>query len=192
MPPEVDDYCIGGCEWSRPSVASLCGHSSNIDCLYRTSICTIQGETESFVSRPPIELISILTCPRVAQTTVPKPAPVRITEEEHMQKGLLGSLDEEAFKKLPEVGAAPDMINDHLPSNLDYLDESFGTAAGFREIRDDEFDEEDIPVSDANAEGVLSSVGGETIRILSDSGIKIVEHHFDNLPPMLSTILHSE
>lgn len=121
--------------------------------------------------------------PSVAQTTVPKPAPVRITEEEHMQKGLLGSLDEEAFKKLPEVGAAPDMINDHLPSNLDYLDESFGTAAGFREIRDDEFDEEDIPVSDANAEGVVSSVGGETIRILSDSGIKIVEHHFDNLPP---------
>lgn len=106
-----------------------------------------------------------------------------ITGDEHLQKGLLGSLDEEAFKRLPEVGAAPDMINDDLPSNPDYLDESFGAAAGFREIRDDEFDEEDIPVLDSNAEGVLSNVGGETIRILSDSVIKIVEHHFDNLPP---------
>ena len=102
-----------------------------------------------------------------------------------MQKGLLASLDEEAFKTLPEVGAAPDMINDYhyLPSNPDYLDESFGAAAGFREIGDDEFDEEDIPASNTNDEGVLSNVGGETIRILSDSGIKAVEHHFDRLPP---------
>lgn len=75
------------------------------------------------------------------------------------------------------------MISDDLPNNPDYLDESFGAAAGFREIRDDEFDEEDILVSDANAEGVISNVGGETVRILSDSGINIVEHHFDNLPP---------
>lgn len=122
-------------------------------------------------------------CHRVAQASVSKRTPMTITEDEHLQKGLLGSLDEEAFKALPEVGAAPDMINDYLPSNPDYLDESFGAAAGFREIRDDEFDEEDIPASDANAEGVLSNVGGETVRIFSDSGIKIVEHHFDNLPP---------
>ncbi|KAF9650852.1 hypothetical protein BDM02DRAFT_3092255 [Thelephora ganbajun] len=121
--------------------------------------------------------------PSVAQAPVSKRAPMTITEDEHMRKGLLRSLDEEAFKMLPEVGAAPDMINDDLPSNPDYLDESFGAAAGFREIRDDEFDEEDIPVSNANAEGVTSDVGGETIRMLSDSGIKIVEHHFDNLPP---------
>lgn len=119
-------------------------------------------------------------CFRVAQSSVSKRAPMAITED---GKGLLGSLDEEAFKTLPEVGAAPDMINDDLPSNLDYLDESFGAAAGFREIRDDEFDEEDFPASNANAERVVSNVGGETIRILSDSGIKIVEHHFDNLPP---------
>jgi len=106
-----------------------------------------------------------------------------VSEGEHIQTGLLSSLDEEAFKTLPEVGAAPDMINDDLPNNPDYLDESFGAAAGFREIEDDEFDEGDIPASDANAEGFVSNIGGETIRMLSDSGIKIVEHHFDNLPP---------
>lgn len=128
-------------------------------------------------------MINSKTYSRIAQAPVPKRAPMTISEDEHIQKGLLGSLDEEAFKTLPEVGAAPDMINDDLPSNLDYLDESFGAAAGFREIEDDEFDEEDIPVSDANAEGGVSNIGGETIRMLSDSGIKIVEHHFDNLPP---------
>jgi len=120
---------------------------------------------------------------RVIQTPVPKRTPVTISEDEHIQKGLLSSLDEDAFKTLPEVGAAPDMIIDDLPNNPDYLDESFGAAAGFREIEDDEFDEEDIPVSDANADGVVSNIGGETIRMLSESGIKIIEHHFDNLPP---------
>ena len=120
---------------------------------------------------------------RVVQTPVSKRVPMKITGGEQTQKGLLASLDEEAFKALPEVGAAPDMINDYLPSNRDYLDESFGAAAGFREIGDDEFDEEDILVSNANDEGVLSNVGGETIRILSDTGIKVVEHHFDRLPP---------
>jgi autophagy-related protein 2 len=122
-------------------------------------------------------------CFRVIQASISKRVPMTVTGDEHIQKGLLASLDEEAFKTLPEVGAAPDMIIDHLPSNPDYLDESFGAAAGFREIGDDEFDEEDIPASNENADGALSNVGGETIRILSDSGIKVVEHHFDNLPP---------
>lgn len=87
---------------------------------------------------------------------------------------------------MPEVGAAPDMINDDLPSNLDYLDASFGTAAGFRELRDedlDEFDVEDIPISGGSSAGVISSVGGETIRVSSEGGIHIVEHYFDTLPP---------
>jgi len=35
-----------------------------------------------------------------------------ITKDEHYRKGSCGSLDEEAFKTLPEVGAAPDMIID--------------------------------------------------------------------------------
>lgn len=131
----------------------------------------------------PVNFFYSNVCFRVTQASILKRAPVTITEHAHAHKGLLGSLDEEAFKTLPEVGAAPDMIVDDLPSNPDYLDESFGAAAGFREIRDDEFDEEDIPVSNANSEGIVSNIGGETIRVLSDSGIKIVEHHFDNLPP---------
>jgi autophagy-related protein 2 len=78
------------------------------------------------------------------------------------------------------------MINDDLPSNLDYLDASFGTAAGFRELRDedlDEFDVKDIPTSGISSAGIVSSVGGETIRVLGERGIHIVEHYFDTLPP---------
>jgi autophagy-related protein 2 len=99
---------------------------------------------------------------------------------------LPGSLDENAFNAAPEVGATPDMIQDDLPSNADYLDESYGAAAGFRELRDDDFDEfdvGDIPVSSNSMSGVISSIGGETIRVLTEGGIHPVQHYFNTLPP---------
>lgn len=98
------------------------------------------------------------------------------------------SLDEEAFRQLPEVGSAPDMISDDLPSNLDYLDESFGAAAGLREL-DDEFDEFGVndPASSSSARadqpGVISSYGGETIKILSPEGLRINYAHFLTMTP---------
>jgi hypothetical protein len=103
---------------------------------------------------------------------------------------ILASVDEHAFRRVPDVGSAPDMINDDLPSNLDYLDASFGTAAGLRELRDDdldEFDPEDsetgrvTPTQGSQQVGVISNVGGETIKLLRP--LNIVEHYFDTLPP---------
>ena len=81
------------------------------------------------------------------------------------------------------------MIYDDLPTNLDYLDESFGAAAGLRELTDDDFDEFDseeidarnVTVSNAST-GVISSVGGETIKLLEEDGIQIVEEYYDTLP----------
>ena len=89
---------------------------------------------------------------------------------------------------MPEVGAAPDMIEDDLPTNPDYLDESFGAAAGLRELGDDEFDEDDVeaaysPSGLEDPRGVTSVFGGETIRILRPEGIHIVENYFETLPP---------
>lgn len=95
------------------------------------------------------------------------------------------SLDEHAFRRIPEVGAAPDMISDDLPSNPDYLDQSFSATAGLREITDDDLD--DFGVEDNNPTtmeqpGVVSKHGGETIRMLQPT-LHTVEHHFDALPP---------
>ena len=82
------------------------------------------------------------------------------------------------------------MINDDLPSNLDYLDASFGTAAGLRELRDDDLDEFDLkeaesgrvtPTQVSQQLGITSNVGGETIKLLAP--LNIIEHHFDTLPP---------
>ena len=80
------------------------------------------------------------------------------------------------------------MIEDDLPTNPDYLDESFGTAAGLRELSDDEFDESDMDSSYTNMgaerpQGVTSAFGGETIRMLKPEGLHIVENYFETLPP---------
>jgi autophagy-related protein 2 len=89
---------------------------------------------------------------------------------------------------MPEVGPAPDMINDDLPTNLEYLDESFGAAAGLRELSDDEFDVEEAGLNRATStagnsvSGIVSRVGGETIKMLRSGGIRILHDFFDTLP----------
>ena len=91
---------------------------------------------------------------------------------------------------MPDVGFAPDMINDDLPANLDYLDESFGAAAGLRELRDDDLDEFNLDEAETGRMtptlvepqiGIISNIGGETIKMIRP--LKIVENHFDTLPP---------
>ncbi|KAI0670368.1 hypothetical protein C8Q78DRAFT_1035864 [Trametes maxima] len=115
--------------------------------------------------------------------------PANVSETPTPTRSLLSSLDDHAFRRLPEVGAAPDMIEDDLPTNPDYLDESFGAAAGLRELSDDEFDESDVieaPYTPSGAEdprGITSSFGGETIRLLRPDSINVVENYFETLPP---------
>jgi autophagy-related protein 2 len=89
------------------------------------------------------------------------------------------------------------MIYDDLPSNPDYLDVSFGAAAGLRELDDDDLDMDDqsrseqtggtdLPSSSAE-KGVISSVGGETIRLLDPNGLHVVENFFNTLPALVES-----
>lgn len=83
------------------------------------------------------------------------------------------------------------MIYDDLPTNLDYLDESFGTAAGLREMVDedlDEFDDKEIEnTTSSNDPNVVSNIGGETIKIFDTQGLQIVEDYFLTIPPEKSS-----
>ena len=84
------------------------------------------------------------------------------------------SVDEQAFRRQPIIGPMPDLIGDDLPSNPEYLDASFGAAAGLRVLDDDE--DESFSVEET------TFGGGETIKILH-SPIEIIENYYDNIVP---------
>ncbi|KAH7871768.1 uncharacterized protein C8R40DRAFT_529797 [Lentinula edodes] len=148
------------------------------------------ADTMSAISVFISDLVTALNPTSEHQTPKPKRKPMVISEEQHNARGIMSSVDNFAFKKLPEIGPAPDMIYDDLPRNPDYLDESFGAAGGLRELREEDlndFDDEEViptPSSDEDINGVVSRLGGETIRILRPEGLQLVESHFDSLPPI--------
>ncbi|KAJ3809145.1 hypothetical protein F5876DRAFT_44505 [Lentinula aff. lateritia] len=153
------------------------------------------ADTMSAISVFISDLVTALNPTSEHQTPKPKRKPMVISEEQHNARGIMSSVDNFAFKKLPEIGPAPDMIYDDLPRNPDYLDESFGAAGGFRELREEDlndFDDGEVlstPSSDEDINGVVSRLGGETIRILRPEGLQLVESHFDNLPPIMENSL---
>ncbi|KAL0946599.1 hypothetical protein HGRIS_012798 [Hohenbuehelia grisea] len=135
------------------------------------------------------DLGSVFQPPPESRPHKPPRRPTLISEQSSNQ--LLSSLDEHAFRKVVGLGSGADMIGDDLPTNLDYLDDSFSAAAGLRELRDDDledFDTEehttDEPANLVPTTGVVSRVGGETIKMLLPEPIHITENHFDNLPPI--------
>jgi len=103
-------------------------------------------------------------------------------------KALPASVEDLAFKVTPEIGPSGDLIQDDLPTNLDYLDESFGSAAGLRELRDedlDEFDDDDERGTRGTDDdpSTVSKIGGETIKIFESDGLEAVEGYFLSIPP---------
>ncbi|KAH7913725.1 hypothetical protein BJ138DRAFT_1124124 [Hygrophoropsis aurantiaca] len=131
--------------------------------------------------------------PPTSEIRIPaKKAPTTITEFTSTNStNMMGSVDEEAFRKIPEVGTVADMIGDDLPSNLDYLDASFGTAAGLRELRDDDLDDFDTEEASGRTTptmvqqtGVVSNVGGETIKI--NQPLRFIDNYYSTINPDLA------
>ncbi|KAK2466861.1 hypothetical protein APHAL10511_001119 [Amanita phalloides] len=126
-----------------------------------------------------------------------KDVPIRRTEPAMVSKrhspesSMMSSVEDFALQRPPEIGPAPDMISDDLPTNMVYLDESFGAAAGLRELCDEDLDDFDNghgpevdPASLATEQsgtGVISRVGGETVKMIRPEGVQIIENFFESL-----------
>ncbi|TRM57600.1 hypothetical protein BD626DRAFT_514419 [Schizophyllum amplum] len=128
------------------------------------------------------DLGTLFKAPKAEKVPKPKARPSMVGE--HLLSKSALYVDEQAYPRVPDIGPAPDLIIDDLPTNPDYLDESFGAAAGLRELRDDDLEDfddeaEEIPVytPSGSQAGVISRVGGETIKILRPEGIHITENH---------------
>ncbi|EIN07297.1 hypothetical protein PUNSTDRAFT_144812 [Punctularia strigosozonata HHB-11173 SS5] len=109
-------------------------------------------------------------------------APAILSENAQANASLIVDFDEDAFKRrVPDAWSAPDMIEDDLPRNQDYLDDSFSATAGLKDWSDDELGASDTDRS-TTQHGLVADVGGETIRLIGGTGMHIIEHYFDCLP----------
>lgn len=86
------------------------------------------------------------------------------------------------------------MIYDDLPTNPDYLDSAYGASGGVDVLPEEDFAELSDGERSPGAEtptpgtpesiGVLSNIGGETIRILDSTGLNIIEDYLDTVTPV--------
>ncbi|KAF5380922.1 hypothetical protein D9615_004012 [Tricholomella constricta] len=185
---EVGDLYMGFAHTIKPPTTNI-----SLDHVrFQVHIC---ADSLSAVTAFANDLATVFKPPGEEKNPKPSRGPTMVSKQSTVKNGLMASVDDLAFMKVPDVGTAPDMISDDLPTNMDYLDESFGAAAGLRELRDDDLDEFDIdesqaeyPHAIADGTGVISRIGGETIKILRPEGIKVTESYFDNLSPDASGV----
>ncbi|QRV75478.1 autophagy-related protein 2 [Ceratobasidium sp. AG-Ba] len=126
-------------------------------------------------------------------------------------RGMMSEVEDNTFRRRPAAIAA-DMVDDDLPTNSDYLDESFGPAGGLMEFSEDELIGESSDEG-AMSESVLDSRAGleatspksthtsastsetsipaednqnrwgETVRMLVSEDIHVIEDYFETIEP---------
>ncbi|KIO29524.1 hypothetical protein M407DRAFT_70393 [Tulasnella calospora MUT 4182] len=122
----------------------------------------------------------------------PKSRPIPFTRKP--MADLMASIDENAFASAPEVDVGGDLMQDDLPTNLDFLDTAYGTSGGVTVYSDDEFEDlspidESPQVASASTPSTpenksLSTFKGETVRILGSGPINIIEDFYDTVTPL--------
>lgn len=95
------------------------------------------------------------------------------------------SIDEDAFNRIPDMISGADLIEDDLPTNLDYLDHATRRV----EVNKDRSTGETLRSWQATGEGdfdarLNSEVNGETIKILYDQPFEMDEQYWDRLAPV--------
>jgi autophagy-related protein 2 len=102
------------------------------------------------------------------------------------QADLSGSIDDEAFRQLPDLTAGLDLIDDDLPSNLDYLDATSGRRVKANERAPAEsmrsWETEHDETASLEDSHFAAEVKGETIKILADGPVELIENYWDTLP----------
>ena len=92
-----------------------------------------------------------------------------------------GSVDEDTFRCMPEMIAGADLIDDDLPTNLDFLDQasrsttqSIGAKRTTREsLRSWQADDVD--------DKLATEINGDTIRILMKESFQMAENYWNSL-----------
>ena len=90
-----------------------------------------------------------------------------------------GSIEEDAFRQIPDISSGADLIEDDLPTNLDYLDTATRPRQG---IATDRTTGESLRSWQATHDDGSADVG-ETVKVLLEH-FEADENYWDNLPDM--------
>nr|XP_019013281.1 uncharacterized protein I206_01346 [Kwoniella pini CBS 10737]OCF52062.1 hypothetical protein I206_01346 [Kwoniella pini CBS 10737] len=118
----------------------------------------------------------------IAKIVPAKPAPPRAGPRPSTLDrsiNVFDSIDEQAFNLIPDIvsGSEADMIDDDLPTNLDYLDRASRLSS--RQLTSDRITGETLRAWQTDEDEEL---GSETIKILYDEKFDMDENYWDNLP----------
>jgi autophagy-related protein 2 len=91
----------------------------------------------------------------------------------------LDSIEENAFRQIPDISSGADLIEDDLPTNLDYLDAATLPRQG---ISTDRSTGESLRSWQATHDDGTVEVG-ETVKILVHD-FEMDENYWDNLPAL--------
>jgi autophagy-related protein 2 len=90
-----------------------------------------------------------------------------------------GSIEEDAFRQIPDISSGADLIEDDLPTNLDYLDTATRPRQG---IATDRTTGESLRSWQATHDDGSADVG-ETVKVLLQH-FEMDENYWDNLPDL--------
>lgn len=96
----------------------------------------------------------------------------RRVPKHHPSSYLLSSLDPAAFQQAQSIHDLPEILDDDVPTNFDYLTDALHTHGS----RTTEFRDRKGAMSDA-AGVLISEIEGETIRMLHPQGIVILDNY---------------
>ncbi|OCF39156.1 hypothetical protein I317_07055 [Kwoniella heveanensis CBS 569] len=103
--------------------------------------------------------------------------PVKSSTSLERSINVFDSIDEDAFNLVPDIASGADMIEDDLPTNLDYLDRA--TRVSDNRPTHDRGTGESLRMWQTEDE---DEIGGETIKILYKEPFLLDEDYWDTLP----------
>ncbi|OCF72102.1 hypothetical protein I204_07366 [Kwoniella mangroviensis CBS 8886] len=176
--------------WRKAGYAQLIEIISvDVHCFHRVIVADVDDRTQLEILQIQVKVTacadSLASFGNLAgdftKLIPPKPTPLRpVRSPTSLDRSInvFDSIDEQAFNLIPDIVSGADMIEDDLPTNLDYLDRAsrlrtsqptMDRTTG-ESLRTWQTDEE---------EGEL---GGETIKILLNEGFDMDEDYWENLP----------
>ncbi|BGP20876.1 autophagy-related protein 2 [Rhodosporidiobolus nylandii] len=143
------------------------------DARLEAALC---ADTLSSVTRFAEDWASALTIKPEAPASPPPQSTTRRLPRQKRSSDLLASVDPDAFERAPALQDLPEILDDDVPTNLDYLSEALNQTSHSPTQHRRSSSLTDSTRSEGQGH-IISDVEGETIRLLKPQGLNIIDDY---------------